>query len=347
MKSFSIFAATLLFAAVFCTGSLAADTPDPALIARLMNEGCPAIRQKGKLPKKLHLKWIHSRKNAEFEQEFYVKGMCCIQKDKSLPRGDVPPSNPNWAYYIRNRFYSFSVSRDNDKPWTVGKCYLLNYFSRNEWKFSYPLVLVREFSPYMLGSHSLAEYIKRPGFEITRIELVPDQETEVIRFEFVNRNPDPFGGDPVIKSGTVSLLPARNWGISEITVDYLDDDVPCRQEKSYQYSDGANTFFSVKAIKARDIFLPHNQFKGASLAYEDSISICDEAECPKAEFFPKFYGHPNPNLIWMLTRRYFISMIGAVIILASLYSLWRKRRAGLRSEEEASDSEAPAAGIAD
>ena len=346
MKSLSALAAAFLFAAVFCTGPLAADTPDPALISRLMNEGCPAIRQRGKLPKKLHLKWIHSRKKAAFEQEFYAKGKCYIQKDTSLPRGDAPPSNPHSAYYIRNRFYSFYASRDNDKPWTVGQCYLLDYFSRDEWNNSYPLLLVREFSPYMLGSHSLADYIKRSGFEITRIELVPDQETETIRFEFINRNPDPFGGDPVIKSGTVSLLPARDWGMSEITVDYLEDGSPHRLEKSYLYSDGANTFFSVKAIKGRETFLPHDQFEGVSLAYEDSITECDEAECPKAEFFPKFYGHPNPNLIWMLFQRYLLSVIGAVIILVSLYSLWRKRRAAKLSKEQAPDSETPAAGTA-
>ena len=342
MKSFSIFAAALLFAALFCTGPLAADTPDPALLARLMNEGCPAIRQKGKLPKKLHLKWIHSRKDARFEQDFYSKGNCFILKDTSIPREENAKVYSTRS--IKNRFYSFFASRSDDNPWTVDECSLLDFFNRNEWNNSYPLVRVREFSPYMLGSHSLAEYIKRPGFEITRIESVPDRDTEIIRFEFINHNPDPSGGDPI--SGTVSLLPSRDWAMSEFTIDYLDDGRPIRTKQSYQYSDGANTFFSVKGIKILETRLPDERSKGYSLTIEETITECDEAECPKAEFFPKFYGHPNPNLIWMLTRRYFISMIGAVIILASLYSLWRKRRAGLRSKDETSDPDMPVAGSA-
>ena len=317
--------------------SLFADGLDQNLLERLKNEGCPALRARGKLPDKFHLKWIHAWKNAlSYEMDFYSDGKCYILKTKGLPREGGHVRSECW---IKNKSYFFCVCRNDDKPWEMFGCGRLDhpdYLNGSE----YPLEMAMENSPYMLGTRSLAEYIESPDFVITKIESVFDEGIETVRFEFENRPKSPSGDTGDIKSGTISLLPSRDWGISEMTIDFDSDGRSMRCETSFQYGGEPNAFFPVRELLAREIRLPDDQSKGYTLAYGHTILECDGAECPRAEFSPEFYGLRKPVLL--LPPGYYLRRVlralGLVLIFVALRSKWRKRRAGKIGTEQSEQS---------
>ena len=318
--------------------SLFADSLDQNLLERLKNEGCPALRARGKLPDKFHLKWIHAKKNASFEMDFYSDGKCYILKIKGLPREGRTSVHSERS--VKNKSYYFHVRRNGDDPWEMDGYARLDDLHESEW----PLEIVRENSPYMLGSRSLAEYIENPDFEITKIESVFDEGTETVLFQFENHAKSTSGdtgdGSAIVKNGTISLLPSKDWGISEMTIDFESDGRPMRQEAHFQYGDGPDTPFPVKELRAREIRLPDDQTKGYAISYDNVILECDEAECPKAEFFPKFYGLRKPNLFLppAYYLRYALGAIGLALIFTALQSKWRKRRAGKIGTEQSEQS---------
>ena len=324
MRQITFCAALFVF---FVSSLLYADALDRNLLERLKNEGCPVLRARGKLPDKFHLKWTHSRKKASFEEDFYSDGKYCILKIKELPReGDTSIYS---RYCVKNNSYYFSVGRRDDHPWEM-----LGYGRLDQ--YNGPLVYVCENSPYMLGTRSLAEYIENPDFEITKIESTFDEGIETIRFEFENRSKNLSDDTDGIKNGTISLLPSKDWGISEMTVDFESDGRPMRQETHFRYGDEPNALFPVKELRGREIRLPDDETKGYAISYDNVILECDEAECPKAEFFPKFYGLRKPNLFLppAYYLRYALGAIGLALIFFALWSKWRKRRAGKIGTEQ-------------
>ncbi|MBR2693265.1 MAG: hypothetical protein IKE69_03535 [Thermoguttaceae bacterium] len=325
----------LAFFALLASVPLFADGLDQNLLERLKNEGCPALRARGKLPDKFHLKWIHAKKHISFEEDFYSDGKYFILKIKELPReGDTSIYS---QYYVKNKSYYFCVVRNDDHPWEMGGCSRLD---RSD--YPYALEAVQENSPYMLGSRSLAEYIENPDFEITKIESTFSEGIETIRFEIENRSKNRSGDTDSVKNGTISLLPSKDWGISEMTIDFESDGCPMRRETHFRYGDEPNTFCPIKELRGREIRLPDGQSEGYAISYNHVILECDGAECPRAEFFPKFYGLRKPCLLLPpgYYLRYALGAIGLALIFTALLSKWRKRRAG-KIGAERSDRRVP------
>ena len=326
----------LAFFAFLASAPLFADGLDQNLLERLKNEGCPAMRARGKLPDKFHLKWNHLRKNASFEEDFYADGKYCILKIKELPReGDTSIHS---ECHVKNKSYYFNVWRNDDRPWEMS-----GYERLDHPDCPYLLEVVQENSPYLLGSRSLAEYIENPDFEITKIESTFSEGIETVLFQFENHAKNPSGdGSALVKNGTISLLPSKDWGISEMTIDFVLDGSPMRQETHFRYGDEPNTFCPIKELRGREIRLPDDQSEGFAISYNHVILECDGAECPRAEFFPKFYGLRKPCLLLPpgYYLRYALGATGLALIFTALRSKWWKRRAG-KIGAERSDRRVP------
>ena len=307
----------------FLTAQLFADGVDQTLLARLKTEGCAAIRAQEKFLSQVHLVilWTTVQRDGEFKHEYdcYADGGRFLLI-RELPRDmrETPPTH-NECRFVNNGKYYFEVSKKkSEELWEMDECLDLKSFDPNETE----VAEVFDAFPCNIFGSSLADVIEKPGFDITRIEYVPDQPEETVEFDFEINADGVVAGLEEMRTGTIRLLPERGWTPKEMRLNSNRGGKPFVTTRAFTYGENSGQPFQLRHAQAKLYFDPDDESRFVPWDYE--ILEIDHAKVPKKELYLKYYGLDEPKFADPHTGLRGLFLAAGILII--LFAVWRIRR---------------------
>ena len=326
MRQIRFFA--LPFFLLFLTAALFADGVDQTLLTRLKTEGCAAMRAQEKALNQIHLVilWTSVQRDGEIKRkyDYYADGKRFLLK-RELPRDmwENPPVH-NEIRFGKNDMYYFAVSKKkSEEEWEADECLDLKSFDPLESEVSD----IYDAFPCNVFGNSLADVIENPGFEITRIEYVPDQPEETVEFDFEVNADDVVAGFGEMRTGTVRLLPERGWTPQEMRLNSNRGGKPFVNTRVFTYGEKNGEPFQVRHAQTKLYFNPDDETKFVSWDYE--IREINRAKAPKKELYLKYYGLDEPEFADPHTGlRFLLFVAGVLIVLLAVRRMRRGKQSG-------------------
>ena len=309
-----------VFLFVFLSVSLFADGVDQALLARLQSEGCAGLRAQEKYLNHIHLRFLQSTQDRKFEYDYYGNGKNFLLK-MEIPSEMWEAKPDHFEYRMgKNELYFFEIhKKKTEEEWEIVECLDLKSFDIEETD----LTDVFDTFPCYLFRSSLADLIGKPGFEITRIESVPDQPEETVSFDFEITKDNVVEALGELKTGTVQLLPERSWAAKEITLNCNRGGNQFVTAFTFTYGEKSSELYQVTHSQvrlSRDYAKSDDPLKFITWDYE--ILAADHAKVPKKELFLKYYGLDEPKYASAANLIRSILLIAGVLVI--LFSVWRR-----------------------
>ncbi|MBO7726354.1 MAG: hypothetical protein J6S40_07780 [Thermoguttaceae bacterium] len=339
-----------LFGLVFFCGAVRGESGGEALVSRLKTEGAAALRARQNRTGDIHLKWFLSAKNNSCQYELYSQGTNSLVRAERVPGGQDEGFHPQSYRYVKTGFHSFKLSRETETgPWKIET---YDRFRDKADRDDEALRLIRESSPYYIGVRPLAEFLEDERLKITRIESKTDRGEETIAAHFEIPLNGIFEPDaPGTAFGSVSLLPAKGWGIAELSLRFTKENIPRLLEKKFTFDNEADSPFPVRSMETKTTLRPESEASETLDEEHIRYLVCDDARPAQKEFSLKYYGLRRPDHRTPAEKRFsrtLMALGGAILLfgLARKYKMLRRRkgtkkriRRGMRRRKETFSSD--------
>ena len=307
------------------TALLSADGVDQTLRTRLKTEGCAAMRAQEKFLSQVHLVilWTTVQRDGEIKREYdyYADGgRFLLKRDRPRDMWETPPNHFECRFGKNNRYYFGISKKKSEELWEMDECLDLKSFDPEESEISD----IFDAFPCNVFGNSLADLIENPGFEITRIETVPDQPEETVEFDFEISADIADAGIDALRTGTVRLLPERGWTPKEMRLNSNRGGKPFVNTRVFTYGENNGEPFQVRHAQTKLYFHPDDESKFVSWDFE--IREIDHAKVPKRELYLRYYGLDEPKFADPHTGLRSLFLVAGVLIILFAVRRMRRRR---------------------
>ena len=137
---------------------------------------------------------------------------------------DVTAPEDRHHCWVRNEQYAFELRRKKDsEPWVLAQLHLDDKKAGKSPIHKYLGGERYVSGPFMLFEHWLPDFIKRPSLRLTSIEIIPQENSNLIRvaFAYAQSDKEKKDGGVYVQDGWFILDPENYWLIREYEVKAL------------------------------------------------------------------------------------------------------------------------------